>query len=996
MIFICVPLFGQYSDDTKVHYTVNDGLPSSTCYDVLQDDKGFLYIASESGLTKFDGFDFKTFTTSNGLVDNEVVKIEKDSYGRIWMNTNRELTFMQNDSIVVVDSLLNSTLKWNFKVEEDSFGILWVSRVNSLKVYNAKTLEPLELQDFDNSVPGDYFIAGIHDKGMWIAHQQVLYKFEGTKCIESIPFDRYVSSMSHYSSFFQVDSKYLFYSHEEKMHKFNLDTKEESIFCKLDGKIRQLEIINNEAWLLTENSLNQFRLDKDKNITSNEKMLEGALCSRFAFDENQNLWVAIYKNGLMMFTPDQDNLVTTDFDAYGSSNLESVLVDNDKIVIGSEKGDFYIVQDGKTRAYNLGTSTRFPVDRVIDILVIGDEEYLISSDSGIHHFKNEKLRMLVQTNSKNFFLKDDKLLVNCYNGLFEASKNELLKLNSPIKRDTSKLKKIRPNRSYSSIIDSKNTLWNANVISGLTRISGQDTFYFKSLSNVFNATISRLIELENGLICAVTKGEGVILIKDKTYRQIKLEDGLSSNFCYDVSTEENKIFVATNKGVSIITLNKYKELDFSINILDMHHGLKSNEVQDVEYDDGDLYLATNAGLVKFDLQSTKKYNQEKQLFIQDFIVNGTKRNVLDKYELGPFENNIRINYIAPDISSSLGTIYAYQLEGVDDHWIHTASKETHYSNLVSGSYRFKYKLASANDIDDDFKFIDISIEPRFIHSMRFKFLILSFLGLLFAVPLYFSHFSQKQSFLNSLVQKKSSEVDEKMRLLERSNARLVSSNKELEQFAYIASHDLQEPINTIKGFSDILKNKFQEDNDSKALEMLGMISSSSSRMKSLVQDLLVFSRIGKTKKKSMVDMNLLMEDILKDMTERIKNNNAKVSWANLPYIPGYRVELRSLFQNLLSNAMKFQKEGIDPVINITAKKLGSGVEFSVKDNGIGIGPKHKERIFEIFQRLHNKDEYEGTGIGLAHCKKIVNLHHGDIWVESELGKGCNFKFTLEI
>jgi len=947
-------------------------------------------------MTKYDGYNFKTLTTSDGLVDNEVVKLEKDPSGRIWMNTNRELSYLQNDSVYILDEVLNSTLNLNFKILEDTHGVLWVARFNNLKAYDAQTLEPLTIEGLGDDPSGNLFIAGIHDDAAWIVYNNVLYKYRGTQLVSKFPFLKYNDEVSHLSGYFKIESPYLYYQRESALHRYHLDNGSESIFWRSDSRVRQLKIDNNEAWLLTEQSLNFLKLDKSGEVISNSKMLDGALCSKFLIDSNKNLWAAVYKNGLMMFPPSNDKAKFTNFYEYGSNNLESIKVDDGKIILGSERGDLYTMEDDKITSVNLNASTRFPVDRIVDILAVGHDEYLVSANSGIYHFKEGKFRELVKTNGKNLFLKGNRLLINCYNGLYEKPLDELLDTSQKVGRAKEVLSRIRKNRSYTSLIDKHDILWNANVIDGLTRISERDTFYYKSLSNIFNCTISRLIELDNGLICAVTKGEGVILIKGDTFKQINVKNGLSSNFCYDVCADGNMIFVATNKGANIIELKDYDVLNFMINIIDKHNGLKSNEVQDLQYYKGYLYLATNDGLVKYDLDGIKDVFEAKQIFIEDFLVNGEKRCVADSYDLRSHENNIRITYISPDIATSQNTIYAYQLEGVDEEWINTTATETHYSNLLTGKYKFNYKLASADQDKHEVKTIEINIEPNFVESSMFKLLILSSIGFLFLIPLYFSYHSQKRNLLNLLVQKKSSEVDEKMRLLELSNARLVSSNKELEQFAYIASHDLQEPINTIKGFGEILKTKFDKETDKEALKMLDIISNSSSRMKTLVKDLLVFSRIGKEKKRSMIDMNELIQNIMNDMTDRIKSNGAQVNWNDLPYLPGYRVELRSLFQNLLSNAMKFQKEGVAPVVDVSAKEIDTGFEFSVKDNGIGIGEKYKERIFEIFQRLHNKDEYEGTGIGLAHCKKIVMLHNGDIWVESELGKGCNFKFTIEV
>ena len=993
----CMPLSGQYSEDSQVHYTVNDGLPSSTCYDLLQDEQGFLWIATEGGLTKYDGQNFKTFTTSNGLVDNEIVNIQKDNENRIWMNTNGPLTYIINDSVYVLNSELNTNLNWDFKVLNAKEDILWISRVNSINAYDAKTLDKIEITKPTKSRDLPYFIAGTHEGSTWIAYKNILYQYKGSSLVDSVDLGKELLSQNPFDSYFHIQSPHLYYVKNQNLYKYHLRERTESIFCEADEKIRQLVFKEDVLWMLTQNGLHKLLVEKDGSASYVDVMLKDALCSRIIFDENDNMWTAIYKDGLKQYTPENKNILTTNFENIGSNNLESVLANDGKILLGSEKGDLYTVEEGKINNYKISKDEGSAVNRILDILPIKSNGYIISTDNGICHFVNGKFKQLLRTNGKNIFLKGDRLLINSYNRLYEGDLNKLLSIKMPLDIHSASdyLTEIELKRSYTSLIDREDNIWNANVITGLSKRTKDSIFYYKSLSNIFNCTISRIIELDNGIIAAVTKGEGLILIKDKVVKQITSKNGLSSNFCYDVDAEGNQIFIGTNKGLSIVELKDFVKFDFTVRIINQHNGLESNEVQDLEYFKGKLYLATNNGLVEYDLSHEAKRKRNKKIFITEFQVNGETRKISKEYIFSSTENNLRIQYISPDITSNENIIYAYQLEGVDEDWIYTTSNETHYSNLESGEYRFKYKLGNNENSDPDINSFDIVIEPQFVESSMFKILILSGLGVLFLIPLYLSYHSQQQSLLATLLQKKSGEVEEKMQLLQKSNTRLVSSNKELEQFAYIASHDLQEPINTIKGFSDMLKKKYEETNDEQSVKMLEIISSSSSRMKSLVQDLLIFSRIGKEKKKSMVDMNALLENIMKDLTDRIKSNGAIVTWDNLPYIPGYQVELRSLFQNLLSNAMKFQKPGVAPVIKISSKKIIDGVEFSVKDNGIGISDTHKERIFEIFQRLHNKDEYEGTGIGLAHCKKIVALHHGDIWVESELGEGCNFKFTIE-
>jgi PAS domain S-box-containing protein len=218
-------------------------------------------------------------------------------------------------------------------------------------------------------------------------------------------------------------------------------------------------------------------------------------------------------------------------------------------------------------------------------------------------------------------------------------------------------------------------------------------------------------------------------------------------------------------------------------------------------------------------------------------------------------------------------------------------------------------------------------------------------------------------------------------------------NKELEQFAYVASHDLQEPLRTITSFIDLLQKKHTGD-DEKTTKYFKYITDAAGRMKNLITCLLDYSRIGKSSKPEKVNCAELIKEVLVDLNRLIAESKANIKAIKLPAINGYPLELKLLFQNLISNSIKFSKKGVVPQIVIKASKISGYWKFSVQDNGIGIGTEHFDKIFAIFQRLHLRDEYEGTGIGLAHCQKIVHLHGGKLWVESKLGEGSTFYFTL--
>jgi light-regulated signal transduction histidine kinase (bacteriophytochrome) len=227
------------------------------------------------------------------------------------------------------------------------------------------------------------------------------------------------------------------------------------------------------------------------------------------------------------------------------------------------------------------------------------------------------------------------------------------------------------------------------------------------------------------------------------------------------------------------------------------------------------------------------------------------------------------------------------------------------------------------------------------------------------------------------------------------NKKLFIQNKELEQFAYITSHDLQEPLRSLICFTELIQNEYKNKLDEQADTYLDFIAKSSNRMQELVKGLLDYSRIGKEKVICSVDCNIIVKEVLSDLTLSIRESNAKITVNDLPILNGYSTELRQLFQNLISNAIKFRKKDIVPEILISASKQDKMWHFVIQDNGIGIEEKYKEKIFIIFKRIHNRTEYEGTGIGLSFCKKIVELHNGSIWFESKNNEGSTFNFTIQ-
>jgi PAS domain S-box-containing protein len=224
---------------------------------------------------------------------------------------------------------------------------------------------------------------------------------------------------------------------------------------------------------------------------------------------------------------------------------------------------------------------------------------------------------------------------------------------------------------------------------------------------------------------------------------------------------------------------------------------------------------------------------------------------------------------------------------------------------------------------------------------------------------------------------------------------LLRSNKELEQFAYVASHDLQEPLRMIHSYIQLLASRYKDKIDADANDFINFAIDGSIRMRTLINSLLEYSRVNRSKPFELADSGEILAEVLSDMENSILENGARIHYSHMPTVFCDRVLLGQVFLNLIGNALKYKSNKKSPEIYISGKKQEGVYLFAVKDNGIGIEKEYFEKIFVIFQRLNSMDKYQGTGIGLAICKKIVEKHGGQIWVESEPEKGATFYFTIK-
>ena len=250
---------------------------------------------------------------------------------------------------------------------------------------------------------------------------------------------------------------------------------------------------------------------------------------------------------------------------------------------------------------------------------------------------------------------------------------------------------------------------------------------------------------------------------------------------------------------------------------------------------------------------------------------------------------------------------------------------------------------------------------------------------------------QSLSKKNIQLEAQKTEIVIKTKELEETSASLFASNKELEQFAYIASHDLKEPLRMISMYTQMIQRRLKGQLEGETVEFMGYVIDGVKRMQQMLEDLLNYSRLGKNQDFVKVDLNNTMFMVEQNLRLTIKEQQALISYDTLPTIYAVNSEITQLFQNLVANSIKFYHKERKPEVKISMKKIEDDFFIlSIKDNGIGIPKDSQQRIFNLFERLYNRSEYQGTGIGLATCRKVMDNLGGEIWVESEEGTGSEF------
>ena len=984
----------RWFEDSK-QYTVDDGLPTLDIYHAIQDQEGYLWIATDVGIARFDGYEFEVLTMRDGLSNNNILRLEEGESGNIFLNSIGPLSVLENGVPRILDLPELRGPKYSYDLASSAEGGLWLNHGYRI-LYLGPDMEPRPLPT-PIATP-EYQSPRIIQK----TENDTVLIYSGTQLYFTYN-DQLLDSLSLPGPL--CNANYLCYKYTSAGVYF-VNTEGLQFWSFLDNEIRvlddevdigmELDIEGNQLFLLHSNyGLRIYDIDGNE-VHISQKFSPSDYCLSYLLDFEGNLWIVTLGDGIFFYPQQQIQSDAIPLPE-GQRRISKLAIYENQLYLGTYEGQIYTFEsEARSAEYwtpSIGREDAI-FDRITDIVHSPETGLLVGKDSGIYHLSGDSLQRISSLTVKDLCLNPDLgLTISTQHGCLYLNKSQLdYRLNIP-QNDENWVEKnataITDTRGYSSHIAMDGTIWVYSTEEGLISYNSGVSKPWKKQSSVFSVHINDMLELPDSTMVFATHGEGLILLKNGDFWVIDQVEQLPSNIVNALYTENGNLWVGTNRGVAQLMEIDRERRYFQINVYNRNDGLLTENVSDLVVWNNQVLLGTRSGLLRLPLQQEPHQEVYPRIVLNRAEANGDQLDLNEQSKLQHNQNNISFQFFGISFRSKGKIRYRYRLKGYDQDWASTASREMTYHNLSPGEYTFEvHAIDYKGLVSTQPATISFSITPHFTQRVIFWiFVVLASIGLLFGgVHSYLS--IRERNVLSKLVAEKTASLDRRV-------VELARSNEELEQFAHAASHDLRSPLRNVASFVQLLDRKAKERLLEEEREYIDLAIRGVKGMEQTIDDLLKVARIDQyNENKERLNFATIVEEIKEANLNLIQEQDASIILeTGFPDLFFSKVNALQLLQNLIINGITYRSED-PPIIRLACRDNGLEWIFSIADNGIGIAPEFQQKIFGLFHRLHHPKDIPGTGIGLAICKKIVERNGGKMSVRSETGKGATFFFSI--
>ena len=1045
-IFSCLKISTSYANIRESfnfkNITIEDGLSQSTVETIYQDSKGYIWIGTNDGLDRYNGYEFKHYKhdkyDKNSIANNYIVDIIEDKNGYIWVSTIGGLSRINPDKDEIKNyyskedsgNLSNSNL-WQILCTKDNR--LIASTIDGLNVYDKNKDKFTRILYKEGELPSQYIYSLEEDINghIWVGTDNGLVELDKDLNIVKSYQDA-IEDSDVYNVYDDSKGNIWVCTLDNGLFKINLDDKSVENYKNNNSKIsipsnNVRDIISDsegKLWIATDKGLCTFDYEREEFITYNKKSYQSnSLIDDEIFcllkDSSGLIWIGTY-SGISRFNPNS-NFTHFKLDPYEDNSISGNVIhgiyeDDDKTLwIGTNKSGVNIINGESIKHLNKENSN-IVSDLIEDIT--GFKNYIFIGT-------NEGLSVLVKNDktAKNYTITNyttkDGLPSNKIRSLFIDSKgylwigtNKGLAIldtnNNKIIDITYILDEMGVSDKFIRAVyeDSKGNYYIGCFLEGgLIKINPNTKEYkiYKNIENddssISNNSIRYINEdLYGNILVGTSHGINILNLSTDKFNHYTEKDGLINNTIYGILVDKNNgIWMSTNAGISKLSTEDATFKNFTIT-----DGLQSNEFNGracFKSKDGNMYFGGINGFNVFNSQDIELSTFEPKVIFDNFEINGTNKKDISNIKFKSNENNIKINFFTNDYKNTKTTQYYYKLEGLENEWNMTNSNSLVFANLGSGDYTLKIKTITQHGVMSDESSVHFTINPPIWRS---NYAICIYLILIIISILRYMH---KVNTLDRLVNERTNKLRKEMEKNEQLFKKVLSLEQNKNNYFVNLSHELRTPLNVLSSINQLIKEFTKKDNfitPEKLSYYMGIMDRNCSRLLSLINNLIDHTKIENNSyiiNKKDEDIVYLVEETVLDMKDYIEEKGLELIFdtdVEEKVIRCDKVDIERCIINLVGNAVKFTPEG--GLIEVLLQDLDDKVKIIVKDNGIGISEENQKIIFDRFNQVvdESSEQKGGSGLGLTITKQLITLHNGEIYVESEVGVGSEFIIILPV